>query len=414
MATHDYVIANASGAAVRADLNNALAAIVTNNSGSSEPGTKYAFQWWVDTNANQLKLRNAANDDWIVMRELDGTMLIGTTTTKTQSSAQLTVQGSGTAVAEFYSSAGLFNTYSSGSTATTRGFIGTANQLVSSPSAGAEADFCVRAQSNLIFATNTSTERVRIDSSGSVGIGVQNPGDYNANARSLVLSGGITLANGTQGSIFFADSDSGAGESVAQLNYDHGSNFMQFVVNSAERVRISSGGNLEVCKESFGANTGSTNFGWEVQQNGNNPFVSHATNGTSATTMYALINDNGVVGTIVTTGSSTVYNTSSDYRLKENVVGIDDAITRLKQLAPKRFNFIADPDTTFDGFLAHEAQAVVPESVTGEKDAVDENGDAVMQGIDQSKLVPLLTAALQEAIAKIEILETKVAALEAG
>tara|TARA_R100000231_G_scaffold139589_1_gene121448 strand:- start:1593 stop:3425 length:1833 start_codon:yes stop_codon:yes gene_type:complete len=76
MATHDYVIANASGAAVRADLNNALAAIVTNNSGSSEPGTTYSFQWWADTNTNQLKLRNAANDDWIVIQELDGTMLM--------------------------------------------------------------------------------------------------------------------------------------------------------------------------------------------------------------------------------------------------------------------------------------------------------------------------------------------------
>ena len=76
MATHDYVIANASGAAVRADLNNALAAIVTNNSSSSEPATKYAYQWWADTTAGQLKLRNAANDAWIVIQELDGTMLM--------------------------------------------------------------------------------------------------------------------------------------------------------------------------------------------------------------------------------------------------------------------------------------------------------------------------------------------------
>ena len=76
MATHDYVIANASGAAVRTDLNNALAAIVSNNSGSSEPGTTYAYQWWADTNANVLKIRNSANDGWITLRELDGTMLI--------------------------------------------------------------------------------------------------------------------------------------------------------------------------------------------------------------------------------------------------------------------------------------------------------------------------------------------------
>ncbi len=119
------------------------------------------------------------------------------------------------------------------------------------------------------------------------------------------------------------------------------------------------------------------------------------------------------VGTITTNGSATAYNTSSDYRLKENVTDVTDGITRVKQLAPKRFNFIADADTTVDGFIAHEAQAVVPESVTGTKDAVDDEGNPVMQGIDQAKLVPLLTAALQEAIAKIEVLETKVAALEA-
>jgi hypothetical protein len=76
MATHDYVIANASGAAVRADLNNALAAIVSNNSSTTEPATTYAYMWWVDTTNGQLKQRNAANDGWIVVRELDGTMLM--------------------------------------------------------------------------------------------------------------------------------------------------------------------------------------------------------------------------------------------------------------------------------------------------------------------------------------------------
>jgi len=76
MATHDYIIANASGAAVRADLNNALAAIVSNNSNATAPATTYAYQWWADTTANQLKLRNSANTDWIVIQELDGTMLM--------------------------------------------------------------------------------------------------------------------------------------------------------------------------------------------------------------------------------------------------------------------------------------------------------------------------------------------------
>jgi hypothetical protein len=76
MATHDYVLANASGAAFRADLNNALAAIVSNNSNATEPATTYAYMWWMDTATGQLKQRNAANDGWITIREIDGTLLM--------------------------------------------------------------------------------------------------------------------------------------------------------------------------------------------------------------------------------------------------------------------------------------------------------------------------------------------------
>jgi hypothetical protein len=118
----------------------------------------------------------------------------------------------------------------------------------------------------------------------------------------------------------------------------------------------------------------------------------------------------GTVGSISITTTNTAYNTSSDYRLKENVVDLDGAIDRLKLLPVHRFNFIADPDTVVDGFIAHEAAEVVPECVTGTKDEVDEDGNPQYQGIDQSKIVPLLTAALQEAIAKIETLEQRLAA----
>jgi hypothetical protein len=141
----------------------------------------------------------------------------------------------------------------------------------------------------------------------------------------------------------------------------------------------------------------------ELQQDSTNPH-------------YALTfrNGNGLVGSISTSGSGTSFNTSSDYRLKENVVPLTGAAARVQQLKPSKFNFIADPGTTVDGFIAHEAQEVVPECATGTKDAVDADGNPVYQGIDQSKLVPLLTGALQEALTRIEQLETKVAALEGG
>ena len=123
-------------------------------------------------------------------------------------------------------------------------------------------------------------------------------------------------------------------------------------------------------------------------------------------------NNNSQVGKIEHDHTSAGLVSVSDYRLKENEVLISDGITRLKQLKPYRFNFKIEPDKTVDGFFAHEVDSVVPEAVSGEKDAVDSDGNMITQGICKEKLVPLLTAALQEAIAKIETLETKVAALE--
>ena len=108
----------------------------------------------------------------------------------------------------------------------------------------------------------------------------------------------------------------------------------------------------------------------------------------------------------------TVYAGTSDYRIKENDVKITNSITRLNQLRPIRFNFKENTSKTLDGFFAHEVQTVVPEAVIGTKDEVDSNNEPVLQGIDQSKLIPLLTAALQDAITEIENLKTRVAALE--
>jgi hypothetical protein len=136
--------------------------------------------------------------------------------------------------------------------------------------------------------------------------------------------------------------------------------------------------------------------------------IKHARAGynSNTATMIQFQNASGTeVGTIKSGASGTTFNTSSDYRLKENVVYDWDATTRLKQLKPARFNFIVDADTTVDGFLAHEAQTVVPEAVSGTHNQVDDNGDAVMQGIDQSKLVPLLVKTIQELEARIAALE---------
>jgi hypothetical protein len=119
------------------------------------------------------------------------------------------------------------------------------------------------------------------------------------------------------------------------------------------------------------------------------------------------------VGYITTNGSTCTLNNFSDYRLKENVVSFTGAATKVKQLKPKTFTWINNPTIgVAEGFLAHELQEVVPNAVHGAKDAVDENNQPVYQGVDTTALIPLLTAALQEALTRIEALEVRITALE--
>ena len=160
------------------------------------------------------------------------------------------------------------------------------------------------------------------------------------------------------------------------------------------------------------------------RSNGAALYVNTNTDGSQLATFRRNGNEQGK---IIAHSQSVSYETTSDYRLKENAVAISDGITRLKLLKPYRFNFKNNSSETLDGFFAHEAQAVVPECASGTKDEVvvqaqvdsevykeEELGNPIYQGIDQSKLVPLLAAALQEAVGKIETFETKVAALEAA
>jgi len=196
------------------------------------------------------------------------------------------------------------------------------------------------------------------------------------------------------------------------FNGDSNTGFYQ---PSADQVGVATAGVSRITVDESGNAViqGTSNANDYKRIDGANSILRSNRDGTSSANHFTFFNDNGLVGSISTSGSATAYNVSSDYRLKENVVPLTDAIDRVNQLQVYRFNFIADPNKTVDGFIAHEAQEVVPESVTGIKDEVDDNGDPVYQGIDQSKMVPLLTAALQEALTKIESLEDRLAALEA-
>ena len=129
--------------------------------------------------------------------------------------------------------------------------------------------------------------------------------------------------------------------------------------------------------------------------------------GTGNANIIIFYSGGNLSGAINIASGSVSYGSGSDYRIKENIVDLTDATTRLKQLKPKRFNFITNPDDEArDGFLAHEVSSIVPEAVIGEKDAVDENGEIIVQQLDPSKLVPLLVKTIQELEARIVALET--------
>jgi hypothetical protein len=280
------------------------------------------------------------------------------------------------------------------------------------------------------FALSTnSTERMRIDSSGNLLVSKTANNDSDAGVVLRATGEGSFVASGQRVAYFNRLSSDGEiitlrkdGTSVGSIGSQGGSNL--YIEDADTGLRFSSSSDEIAPCGSTGANRDNAiTLGAP-----NNRFKDLYLSGIIYGVQQTLTRDSGaplelnrttndgelvyfkqsgiVRGSISISGSTTSYNTTSDYRLKENVVAMSGATERLKQLNPSRFNFIGDTDTTVDGFLAHEVADVVPEAITGAKDAVDDDGNAVYQGIDQSKLVPLLVATIQELEARIAALES--------
>ena len=259
--------------------------------------------------------------------------------------------------------------------------------------------------------------RMTIDSDGNVGIG-GTPTNY-SDHKSLALFGatgtgaGFIEFNDTSGnadSVIFADN----GHLIINADYDNtaASSTIRFRIDgSSEKMRLDSNGSLLLGTTDEIIWTDASGEGivlyrgeaFQVARNSDS-CVQLNRQGTDGQ-IQAFAKSGTQVGNISVTGSATAFNTSSDHRLKENVTADWDATTRLKQLNPVRFNFISNADTTVDGFLAHEVQSVVPEAIIGTHNEVDADGNPVYQGIDQSKLVPLLVKTIQELEARITALE---------
>jgi len=266
-------------------------------------------------------------------------------------------------------------------------------------------------------------------SAGNVGIGTATPATVGGTA--LVVNHATTprirLTNNTTGQ---------AGSDGAELSL-FGSDFnienreaanIVFYNSGAERMRIDSSGNLLVGTVATGV--GSARI-YSVNGTGANNAAIFATgtgtaastavcriyhvaaSGATSATMVDFVNvDGNVRGTITTSGSATAYNTSSDYRLKENIAPMTDALATVQALKPVTYTWKVD-GSDGQGFIAHELAEVCPDAVTGEKDAVDSEGNIKPQGIDTSFLVATLTAAIQEQQAIITDLKARIETLEA-
>jgi hypothetical protein len=246
------------------------------------------------------------------------------------------------------------------------------------------------------------TERMRIDSSGNVGIGTSSP------ATKLNVIGDIQVSRSTSASDAAINFGSNSNNYIFAGN---SSNLMTFATNGSERMRIDSSGNLLVGK----TGTDTTNAGAYFEPSsigyGRLNFIKSTASGTGGTVAAGFYYNGTIVGSISNTSTATSYVTSSDYRLKENVEPMTGALEKVAALKPCTYTWKSD-GSDGQGFIAHELQEVVPDCVTGTKDAVDKDGKPQYQGVDTSFLIATLTAALQEQQALIQDLTTRLTTLE--
>ena len=447
MAQHDYDIANQSGANFRADLNNALDAIVSNNSGSSEPSTTFAYEWWIDTSNNLLKLRNSANNAWI-------TLPLSITADNSTSGA-LTVNGnlSTTGTLDVNGGEVILDADADTSitadtddqidikiagadvyTVTASSFDFNGKELI----LDADADSSITADTDdqidikiggtdVMQLTNSSSDFVfknpvqdkdivfKGNDGGSeitaLTIDMSNVGDA-VFRRQVTLREALYINNADNtATVGYIHND---GNDLVLRNFVSTGN-ITFKTNATERTRIDSSGNflvdrtagsvgqgLQFLVAENGANKGQFNIGTQAFQT--EKTISLYSTAFPAYTFY--VTAGGTIHAINTTITSL-----SDERLKKNIRDLDDGLDKVMQLQPRKFDWKEGQgkDIANDiGFISQEFEKVFPDMV-GEWD--DETQEEKYKTIN-ANIIPTLTKAIQEQQGIIENLKSRIETLE--
>ena len=246
------------------------------------------------------------------------------------------------------------------------------------------------------------TQAMTLDASGRLSLGGTTSFSGNAGYSNFLT------VNGTNPAITIANNSGSASQwQIGTAGNSGGWLSFYDAYNSREAARFDNSGNLLV-GTTLNQGTGRISL---YPTSGGTTCISTQSTASNYYVGIFYTSTSTLAGYISVSGGATTYSTASDYRLKENIAPMTGALDKVKVLKPVTFNWIADKKET-QGFIAHELQAIVPECVTGEKDAVDENGNPKYQGIDTSFLVATLTAAIQELSAQVTSLTTRLTALE--
>ena len=418
MATHDYAIANASGSSVRSDLNNALAAIVSNNSSSSEPSTKYAYMLWVDTTNNLIKLRNSANNAWITLfttaggLDVDAASNFNEDVTFTGASANVTWDKS---VDDF-----IFNDNA-------KAVFGTSSDGLALYHDGSNSYINESGTGDLII----DSSHIVFKDGGTEVFETTNSGARFKDSKKLLFGNGNDLEIFHDGSHSYIkdvgtgslriDSDSGVLLNTPNFTVNNSDNSESIITAYANgAVELWFNNDLKFTTTDTGCKVRNTANGSEssphLQIQGSGYAGMHWLDGTAyyighnspSRSLRLYANDETAYVQLAAGGNS--WTSSSDERLKEDIQDIGSVIDKVKDIrciSYKRKNLEGAKETI--GFIAQDFvgkfDQVLDQSITIKDD------DTEYYGIKYTETIPILLKAIQELSAEVETLKTKVAAL---